>query len=361
MRVLIVTTWYPSVANPVSGIFVRRDAELLATEHDVRVLHLASPELISDADAAADAASVVPITRVPMSTFDPRAIRRAWSAIAPMLERAEILHTHAFSTLLPFAGRRVEKPWVHSEHWSGIADPRTLSWRGRLVLSATGRLLRRPDVVTAVSSYLADRVGRFRRGRIMIVPSVVPAAPLVAPPHDPDHLRLVAVGGLVPGKDPLLAVETVRELVRRGQPTTLAWAGDGPLRMSLEAEGGDSVRLLGAQDARGVAAALDGADIFVLPTVGETLCLSALEAITHGRPVVIGDRGGQRDYIEDANGRLVHDRTAVAFADAVQDVWSRRRELTPERVAATIGTRFQPASIRAAYDAAFTAARQEKR
>lgn len=357
MRVLVVTTWYPSVVAPVSGTFVRKDAELIAAAHDVHVVHLALPEHLSAADEVADQDHLVPVTRIPMSRSDPRQFGAAWRRVAPLIERSDILHTQAFSALLPFIGRRVNVPWVHSEHWSGLVDRSSLGFSGRFAFHATSGQLRKPDMVTAVSDFLASHVRHHRKGPIMIVPPVVPEATVVPPPRDPGLIRLVAVGGLVEGKGPLLALDAVRELRRRGVGASLTWVGDGPLRKSL-ATAGDAreLALLGSLDTAGVSAALDGADIFLLPTKGETLCLSALEAITHGRPVVIGNRGGQREYVTSENGRLVAERTAAAYADAVQDVWANREQLPPERVAASIGDRFHAVHVLAGYQAAYAAA-----
>jgi L-malate glycosyltransferase len=361
--VIMVTAWYPSIASPVSGVFVKRDAELIAAENDVEIVHLASPALISPDDREADRESGLPITRIAFDRSSPMGWRRVWAPLAARIQDADMLHTQAFTTLIPFGGRRVASPWVHSEHWSGVADPTSLTSRGRAVLRVTAPLLRRPDVVTTVSTYLSDQVRRHRSGPISVVPSVVPAAPTVMPPHDPALIRLVAVGGLVDGKDPLLALETARELERRGFPTSLTWVGDGLLRESVRraARAADRLTLMGAVDGAGVSVALDAADIFILPTKGETLCLSALEAISHGRPVVIGARGGQRDYIDADNGVLVEPRTPAAYADAVLSLWRRRAALTPERVAATIGDRFQAPRVLAGYHAAYELARKSRR
>src|SRR3954451_14083662 len=40
MRVLIIPSWYPTPAKPVSGVFVREQARALSRTHDVRVLYL---------------------------------------------------------------------------------------------------------------------------------------------------------------------------------------------------------------------------------------------------------------------------------------------------------------------------------
>ncbi len=363
MRVLIVTTWYPSILNPVSGTFVRRDAELIARDHDVEVAHLISPHLLSEGDVALDRDSPIPIARIPMSTSDPLAIRRAWRSLGPLIEGRDLIHTQAFSSLLAFTGRRIDVPWVHSEHWSGVADPTTLMPAERAALRLTGALLRRPDVVTAVSGYLADRIRRYRPdGDIEIVPSLVAHVEPVPAPRDPDHLRLVSVGGLVAGKRPALAIETARELRRRGRSTSLTWVGDGPLRATLSAglEADDVVTLVGAQDAAGVARELDAADVFLLPTVGETLCLSALEAIAHGRPVVLGDRGGQREYVTPANGALVEGDLPSSFADAVESVLQTTTGASPADIAATIRGRFDEQAIRSGLAHAYARAQGKR-
>src|SRR5690606_30199345 len=48
MRILVVTTWFPTASHLAVGAFVARDVAALATRHDVRVLHLVSPALADD-------------------------------------------------------------------------------------------------------------------------------------------------------------------------------------------------------------------------------------------------------------------------------------------------------------------------
>jgi glycosyltransferase involved in cell wall biosynthesis len=358
VRILIVTPWYPTISQPVAGIFVQRDAALVAAEHQVEIAHLVDPALVTAEDLAADATAEIRVHRIPMKRTDPLSPLKAWKQLRPLIGQAEVVHSHAFQSLLPFAWHRVSCPWVHSEHWSGVANPQAFNLPGRIFFRLTSRLLRRPHVVTAVSTFLLDRVRDHRDGPTMIVPSVVPNTEAMPARHSPDALRLVSVGNLVEGKDPALAVETVAELRRRGIPATLRWVGDGPLRSSLaERIGNDSpVTLLGALDRAGVSAELEAAEVFLLPTRSETLCLSAIEAITHGRPVVIGSHGGQEDYVNRDNGILVSERTPEAYADAVQAVASAFDYLTADRVASTVKDRFTAERVQDLYQQAYRVA-----
>ena len=162
-------------------------------------------------------------------------------------------------------------------------------------------------------------------------------------PRNP--LRLVAVGGLVERKDPILAVETLAELTARGVHAQLTWVGEGELRDAVERRArklgvASRVRLPGGRDTAGVSAALDDADLFFLPTRADNFCVSAAEALVHGRPVVVGATGGQREYIDQSVGELVGEQAASLYADAIERTELRTRHLNASDIAATIGDRF---------------------
>jgi glycosyltransferase involved in cell wall biosynthesis len=359
VRILLVTTWYPSTLAPSSGIFVQKDVELLRRNHEVQVIHLISPDLVTQGDRSEVDDEVV---RIPMSTSNPRQIARAWNRILPFFENADVLHTQAFSALLPFAGRRVRLPWVHTEHWSGLSTPSTLPRTWRVLLPSLKRLLRMPDVVTAVCEYLAEPIRSARPGAVRIVPcNVQPVGIVKPPPREPDHLNLIAVGGLLDRKDPLCAVETVGMLRERGVPAALTWVGEGELRAVVEARISElglehEVELVGSLDSMGVGMALDRSDIFFLPTRGENFCVSAAEALVHGRPVVVGSTGGQGEYIRPEAGALVSVQTPSAYADAVEDLAARTQATTALEIAATIGDRFSSESVLRGYEAAYAEA-----
>jgi glycosyltransferase involved in cell wall biosynthesis len=359
VRILLVTTWYPSRLAPSSGIFVAKDVDLLAREHDVHVVHLISPRLLGPDEPDT---GPVRVTRIPMSTANPLHLIRARRRLESLIAESDLVHTQAFSALLPFAFRRPKRPWVHTEHWSGVPRPESVGrvWRASAPLAL--RLLRRPDVVTAVCRYLGDAVDAIRRRRVRIVPCVVePVADVVERPDPGPRLRLVSVGGLVPGKDPMCAIDTVAELRSRGVDASLEWLGDGPLRDAaadrITALGLDTrVSLAGVRTPAEVGRSLDAADLFLLPTLGENFCVSAAEAIVHGRPVVVGAIGGQGEYLTPETGVLVADKSPGSYADAVEQLVARTRGRTAAQIAATIGDRFSSDSVLRGYEAAYAEA-----
>ena len=402
MRILVATTWFPSPGHPAVGAFVARDVAALATRHDVRVLHLIAPAFADDGAAHVAGAETrhvldfpgmdrveVRVRRLVTDLRRPDHLARAGRAVVAAARGADVLHTAVFSTLLPLAARRIPVPWVHTEHWHGVTSTAGDSLALRLATPPLRTLLRRPDVVTAVSEFATAPIRELRGARpTSVVPCVVApppppptatataqhesdgsplpgepggvsahpsqAGPVAARPPGP--LRLVAVGGLVPGKRPLLAIDVVAALRDRGREAQLTWVGDGPLRDAVAAratELGVTVRLRGALDAADVAAELAAADLFLLPTARETFGVAIAEAISHGLPVVVGADGGFREFVDERIGAFVAGEDPTAWASAVEDVLLRTAALSVADIAATIGDRFAPAAVIAGYEAAY--------
>ncbi|SDC94284.1 Glycosyltransferase involved in cell wall bisynthesis [Sanguibacter gelidistatuariae] len=367
MKIIAVTAWFPSPKAPTVGTFVEKDVRVLARDHDVEVVHLIAPHLADRREADVDTIDHdgLVVHRIVMSPQRPDQILRARRLLEPLLAGADLVHTMAFPSLLPFARTRPTAPWVHTEHWSGLTTPATLPPAWRLALPVLRPLLRRPDVVTAVCEYLARPIRAERRDRsTVIVPCIVPAPAALTErsPGEGRPLELVGVGGLIDRKDPLLAVRCLAELGSRGHDVRLTWAGSGPLHddalaLAADLAVSDRLTLLGNVDTAGVSAALDAADLFFLPTKADNFCVSAAEALVHGRPVVVGATGGQGEYIDASVGELVDHQDAAAYADAIERVWRATDGLSAGDVAATLGDRFSPETVRRGYLDAYDLAR----
>lgn len=361
MRVTAVTTWFPTQAAPSRGSFVVRDLAAIATLHDVRLVHLVPP---GDDDGTRRLTHEgIEVLRIPMAPANPASVAAAARALRPAFTGAQVVHTMAFSSLLPLAVHRPAAPWVHTEHWSALTTPATLPAPARAALPALSRMLARPDVVTSVCDFLAAPIRRVRGGRpTRIVPCIVeprpPARRRERDGVDGASLRLVSTGGLIDRKDPLLALETVAELRRRGLDAHLTWVGEGPLREAVTERAAQPdlaghIELAGTRDADGVRAALAAADLFLGPTKADNFFVSAAEAVVAGRPVVVGSTGGQGEYLTPATGRLVDSRDPAHWADAVVQLDDATRDTSAETIAATIGDAFSTPVVAAGYNAAY--------
>ncbi|HZK05370.1 MAG TPA: glycosyltransferase [Actinomycetaceae bacterium] len=342
MRVRVVTCWFPSRVNPGSGSFVATDAAALSRVHDVGVVHLVAPAL--DDGVRRDVAGGVPVIRFPMSTTSPSSIARAAVALRPLLRDADVVHTMAFPSLLPLRLLAPAAPAVHTEHWSGI--PRMGTGRfGSAKRRIAGAIYRVPDVVAAVSEYLARAVAGVSGRGVEVIPNIV-QSPGLRPRRCPDgSIRLLSIGALKAVKDPGLALATLAELRRRGHDARLTWVGDGPLaagvaddaeRLGVRA----AVTLTGALPREAIRDQLDRADVLLHTSTIETFSLVAAEALGAGRPVVIQSEGGHTDFVRPPFGRLVRERTPEAFADGVEAAVAAAANADPAEISAEITSRF---------------------
>jgi alpha-1,6-mannosyltransferase len=104
---------------------------------------------------------------------------------------------------------------------------------------------------------------------------------------DADYL-LVHCGRMSPEKEPARSVQAVSELVKVGINVRLIIVGGGPLWNKIRKQSlGLPIEMLGYVASREkVASYLAAADIAIAPGPLETFCLSALESLASGTPVV---------------------------------------------------------------------------
>lgn len=242
-------------------------------------------------------------------------------------ERPDIVHTHAWGTLLEglIASRLARVPMVvHGEH--GTLQLR--SYQRRIQRLAWGRV----DQVVSVSRILATRMAEatgFPVSRIRSIPNGVDLARFRRVPRELarqalalplDTIVIGTAGRLVPVKDHVNLIEALAVARAHGLAFTAVVAGDGPLRAELQtltAACGltDHVRFLGHRS--DIETVYPAFDVFTLSSRSEGMSNTILEAMASGLPVVATAVGGAEELIDDGRtGLLVpaHDAAALALA-----------------------------------------------
>ena len=363
MRVTIVSTWFPTEVSAGLGIFVARHAaSMAAAGHDIRVVHLVAAHV--DDGTRRTRVMGVPVVRLPMTPSRPHEVLAARRALGTLTAGSDIVHTHAISTLMPYALSRPREPWLHTEHWSGLANGgAALGTIARAGAQVVLRLERRPDVVTTVSDQLAADLRAYRpHGEILTVPNEVtrPSRPAErrAVQLGRDVLQIVGVGGLIERKRPDLAVRTVAALTELGVPARLTWVGDGPLAehcTALAQSLNVDLELTGQLPDDLVGEVLSVNDLFLVPTMAETFFLGAAEALAAGRPVVTSDRGAHTSFLDPSVTEIVSQDDPLTWARAVIDVMHRCEGLTAQDIQDTLPRAFSPEEVAGAYGRAYEA------
>jgi glycosyltransferase involved in cell wall biosynthesis len=357
MRILVLSESLPTDEAPASGRFIWRHTLALSRWAHVTPVHLViTRSWWPTVHMSQRVTEGRPVTELRASGPPVLAEVAASFAVGRMLRSADVLHSMAMESLITAAcTRRRGRAWVHTEHSSNVTDPPGGSIG--FIVRVLRLLLRRPVLVTCVSDFLATGVTAIGRTRpTKVVPNVV-AVPRLQPFGSPEsggesrseETLIVSVGALVPSKRPLLALETVAELRRRGLHVRLLWIGEGPLAADFD-RALDAMYLRSHVQRRGFLApeeyltVLRSASVFLLPTAFETFCVSAAEAVACGLPVVLGERGGQSEFVNESNGVLVASVEPSAYADAVVQILSASEPIPTAAAIGTIRTRFSEAT-----------------
>lgn len=368
MRVVFLTHNYPRYAGDLPGNFLHPLARALR-ERGVDVSVVAPSD---GGKGGRERLDGVPIWRVRYASAD-REVLAYRGTMTSALRTPAGLHAlsgmiRAFSGAVRQELAGVGDGLVHAHWWfpAAMAVPRS----GRMVVTCHGtdvrildrnrvarwlgrRVLRRANVVTTVSRYLAgvieQRVGR------RIPDTDVQAMPVadVPRPISRGGGGIVLIGRLTAQKRVDLALRAIARLRERGWEGPVSIVGDGPerarLMVQLGALGlGDLAVFAGTVPQAEVPRWLERADLCLITARHEGLGLVAAEALMQGVPTVACTDGGglldvvplegggrivapDPDAIAAAAQQLLEDPEAPASARRLGELWQER--LSPEGVA----------------------------
>lgn len=171
-----------------------------------------------------------------------------------------------------------------------------------------------------------------RRTVVPLVSFPVQPAPAAREPASGRPFVIVNAGRLTSIKNQAALIHAVRHLRDRGSDVTLRLFGEGRERQACET----LVASLGLQDRVEFMGHVTGwwtqeADLFVLSSLHEGLCIALLEAMAAGIPAVAPLVGGVRDYGADGALEILEDVRPRTIADAIERLIAmpgRRRELS---------------------------------
>jgi glycosyltransferase involved in cell wall biosynthesis len=269
MKVVVLTTSYPSAEHPVAGNFVASSVEAArAAGVDVRVV---SPDDFSHFGIAYGNGIAQNLRADPWKAALVPAFLAAFARAGRHAARdADLVHAHWIPSAI--AARATGKPYV-LQVWG--TDVELARRAPRLVRP----LLRGARTVIAASAFLAEQARALGATEVAVVPSPVAIPEQVAEPADPPHVLFA--GRLSEEKGILQFLEATAGLPR-------IVVGDGPLREQVpETVGFVPPAELGPYYER--------AAVVCVPSQREGYGMTAREAMGYGRPVVASSVGGLAD------------------------------------------------------------------
>jgi glycogen synthase len=269
---------------------------------------------------------------------DPRSLSRFLAAGMETLRQLraaatrfqpDVLHVHCFSGNGVYAtvlSRLTGIPLIVTLHGETFMDDNDI-FDHSVTLRTSLRLgLRRAAAVTGCSAFtLGDAQQRFgldMRKAEVIFSGIDVDETTPVPVALPVGHYVLGLGRLVRKKGFDLLLEAFARIASEHPDIDLVIAGEGVERepLSRRAFGlglGERVHLPGRLDRAEVAAVMQGADVFVMPSRIEPFGMVALEAWLAGTPVIATPHGGPPEFIKHGVSGLIadpHDPADLAFA-----------------------------------------------
>jgi glycosyltransferase involved in cell wall biosynthesis len=317
MKVLFVTTSWPTEESPVDGVFVQEHARTAASFADVRVLHLhRAPggfQRVGDDP---------PVWRLGYRGL-PRPFSYGSFLLGPLRMRSwrpDVVHAHSF--LAALAALPLRRPVVYTEHWT-VFLPESPFELSAPMRRAAVFALRRADLVLPVSADLRDELARLApSARMRVIPNVVDERVFHPSDETAEPGRLLTAGLLNDGRKGL---DIVLEALAQVQDSPgLDIVGDGLKRADYE-ELATRLGLDGVVTFHGLltkpelAALMRSARLFVLGSRYENNPCVVLEALASGLPVVATSVGGVPELLDETNGVLVESADPERFAAGIAE------------------------------------------
>ena len=252
--------------------------------------------------------------------------------------KPSIVHTRNLAALemtVPAfaAGVRVR---IHGEHGRDVGDLDGSSPRHWWIRRAYRPFVNHYVALSVdLERYLMHRVG-VRASRITQIYNGVDTsrftpAPIRepiegAPFNDPRLVVFGFVGRMVAVKDPVALARAFVDVRKRDgcAHVRLVMIGEGPLRaaaLDVVREAGFERDVFLPGERHDIPALLRGVDCFVLPSLGEGISNTILEAMATGLPVIATDVGGNGELVRDGvTGLLLPAGNPQALAQAMHDI-----------------------------------------
>lgn len=411
LHIVLVPAWWPSVEQPMSGIFNVDYARAYAAAGarvgvvfpdlvPIRVRNCARgvplvPRLL---DEQLDGDPPIPVRRIrglhtalrrpaiQMHRYR-RWLRRGLGRYVQQHGWPDVLHAHcaipagwaAVQTrdVTRKSATRPESPSPHSRgsnlsnaqpHWPVViitehTGPFSLALTPPAASRFTLDALRAADAVVAVSEHLRQQMQAAGVDRpIAVIPNAIGAefgyvpAPAMSSASDGRRIISVSFVGRLAREKGIWELAEAAEQLRSDAQFDFHWRfiGDGSQRAALQQRfessfPTDRVRFDGVCDRRHVAQALQGSHLLVLPSHAETFGLAAAEALAVGRPVVVTRTPGCEAIVGPDDGILCPIGDPAALADAIRAVATDYERWNGRAMARRALGRFGPSRLAESY------------
>ena len=334
LHILFLSKWYPSRVSPTSGDFIQRQAEAVATKHQVTLIHVITDEHLKKSREIIESKKnnvktyiiYVSPTKNPILKFF--VFFNSYLTIIKKIKDFNLVHlniTFPVGVIALYLKWFKKKPYLISEHWSGYQSPINISIRV-IPKEITKVIIKNASVVCPVSKNLQDHMVNFGlKGNYYPIPNVVNTDHFNILNEPYKEFIITHISGM---NNEIKNVEGIINVISKLQhkiPNLKFYLiGDNPKKYAIQLEKitPNKVKIINQISNSEVANNLKESSVFVLFSNYENLPCVILESFACGVPVISTDVGGVSEYFPKDFGYLIKPKDEISLGNSILKIYN---------------------------------------
>lgn len=366
MKILMVTRGYPQKHNKMLGVFEKDQAKaLIAAGHEVayavvdirsfrRKRKFGFNYFVDDGVTVFEMNYPMgPMPRPLIEYFRQQALINLYPHIVELFGRPDIVHAHFLN--YGVISRKLCKiehlPLVITEHSSYLNHehlPKGIVRRAQRAYDASSAII-------AVSEALAKKISAATGHKSIVIPNIADISfdkdAIIE--KQPNTIVFASAGRLIASKGFDVLLEAFSEVTKKtSKSVKLVIYGDGPKYRTLIKQAKKlgiekNVSFYGFYKKESIVNLFRHADVFVLPSRGETFGVVYIEALAAGIPVIATRCGGPEGFISNERGVLVEIDDVYNLANAMIDMLEEKNKYDSKKLVEFVKQSFSSSVIAA--------------
>ena len=371
MKVLFLTSWYPSPENQAFGIFVKEHAKAVHT--------IASAEIIVFAFLFVRSGDLFSMNKRDyvdengIRTFEitiKSRFRDVFYHLMPFQKRMayryfkknispdfqpDIIHSNVVfpsGIIGDYIAKKIKKPHIITEHWSKIASVLQKPYLSTLARNS----YKHAAFILPVSDFLKSRILQLIPGlsseKLISIPNIIDGQTFKFDKKDisSSEIRFCAVATWatkrIPDKTPELFIEALNILAKKTEKSihlTMIGGGDRISELKALADKQDyPIDFTGALSKPEIARILQKTNFLVHASTIETFGVVTAEALMTGTPVICSNVGALPELVNDTNGVLC-ENTVESWLNGVEKALAT--SFDNQKIAESVRNKFSYKSV----------------
>lgn len=382
MNLFIIPSWYPSQAQPISGIFTQEQAEAIADLcPDIKVIVSTWGHHDGEFPIRRPWQAIKVLQwRLRQRQNQVRQRNGIWEVFNPALYwthrlpfggvrrlvevnrrnfrlatekfgRIDLIHAHVSypaGYMASILSREFGIPYVLTEHMGPFPFPSLM--REGQPIPEIARAFDNAAKVIAVSPSLAKCIATFGYREPSVIPNVVDERRFSLGEPSSNKFVFFTLSGLTDQK----GLDHLLEAIALWNPPADCFefriGGDGPMRATYQAMAeqlgvADRVRWLGAVSREDAPRLFRECHIYVMPSRHETFGVVYAEAIASGKPIIATRCGGPEFIVNETNGRLVEIGDTMGLSETMKQMAEHWNEFDPAAIRQDFERRFSRPAV----------------